>query len=99
VVNFTADDLARIIYVDHYGNAWTGLRGEGMEASDVVTVGQHVLKHAPTFGEAARGQPFWYINSVGLVEIAANRASAAETLSLNVGEIVTLSRSPDNRLH
>ncbi|MBS0311458.1 MAG: SAM-dependent chlorinase/fluorinase, partial [Proteobacteria bacterium] len=26
-VEFDAGDLARVIYIDHYGNAWTGIRG------------------------------------------------------------------------
>jgi S-adenosylmethionine hydrolase len=31
---------------------------------------------------------FWYVNSVGLVEIAANRGSAAALLGLAVGDPV-----------
>ena len=37
--------------------------------------------------------------SVGLVEIAANRASAAELLGLKVGDPVSLSGSPGSRSH
>jgi hypothetical protein len=81
-----AGDLARVIYVDHYGNAVTGLRFKNRGA--VVKVGRRVLRYARTF-EEARG-PFWYENSMGLVEIAAPRSSAARKLRLKVGTPVTL---------
>ena len=79
-------DLARVIYIDHYGNAVTGLRfttGKG-----TLRVGRRALRYARTFAEA-RG-PFWYENSMGLIEIAAPRASAARRLGLRVGSAVNL---------
>ncbi|MDA1260525.1 MAG: hypothetical protein O3A20_07860 [Planctomycetota bacterium] len=39
---------------------------------------------------ARRGQPFWTPNCIGLVEIAANQASAARMLRLRVGSRVAL---------
>ncbi|HET7363454.1 MAG TPA: SAM-dependent chlorinase/fluorinase [Burkholderiales bacterium] len=81
-----AADLGRVIYIDHYGNAVTGLRFKNRSA--VVKVGRRVLRYARTF-EEARG-PFWYKNSMGLVEIAAPCASAARLLRLQVGTLVTL---------
>jgi S-adenosylmethionine hydrolase len=36
------------------------------------------------------GEIFWYENSIGLAEIAANSASAAERLGLTVGSAVGL---------
>ena len=79
-------DLARVIYIDHYGNAVTGLRFTNANAT--LRVGRRVLRYARTFVEA-RG-PFWYENSMGLVEIAAPRASAARALRLKVGTRVAL---------
>lgn len=81
-----AADLAQVIYLDHYGNAVTGLRFTS--ARGTLRVGRRVLSYARTF-EEARG-PFWYENSMGLVEIAAPRASAARQLRLQVGTPVTL---------
>jgi len=81
-----ADDLARVIYIDHYGNAVTGLRFTGARAT--LRVGRRRLAYARTF-EEARGA-FWYENSMGLVEIAAPRSSAARELRLKVGAAVTL---------
>ena len=43
---------------------------------------------ARTFADVPAGQGFWYENSLGLVEIAANRASAAERFGLAVGDRV-----------
>lgn len=74
-------DLPRIIYIDHYGNAVTGLRPAGTEAT--LLAGGRKLPYARTF-EEARG-PFWYENSMGLTEIALPRGSAARKLRLGVG--------------
>ena len=75
-----------MIYIDHYGNAVTGLRFTS--ASATLRVGRRVLSYARTF-EEARG-PFWYENSMGLIEIAVPRASAARRLRLAVGSAVKL---------
>jgi len=81
-----AGDLARVIYVDRYGNAMTGLRARGVSRASKFLG----LSCAPTF-ERASG-PFWYENSMGLVEIAAPRSSAARRLGLRVGSRITTSR-------
>jgi len=83
-VQLEADDLARIIYVDHYGNAVTGLRQ--FRTDWRLRAGGRTLQYARTF-EAARG-PFWYENSMGLVEIAAPRGNAAKRLHLRIGSRV-----------
>lgn len=79
------DDLAAIIYVDHYGNAWTGLRATGLPLDRPLVVAGRALSHARVFAEAPAGAAFWYENSSGLVEVAVNRGSAADTLGLAVG--------------
>ena len=95
-----ARDLARVIYVDHYGNAMTGLRAADVPPAARLRVAGRSLRCAGTFGEARPAAAFWYENSIGLVEIAANRASAARKLGLRVGTPVALStrpRSPGSR--
>lgn len=82
-------DLAAVIYIDRYGNAVTGLRRSRNGAR--LRVGGRSVGFAPTF-EKAKG-PFWYENSMGLVEIAAPRASAARLLRLKVGSPVAWQRS------
>src|SRR5437867_4773415 len=83
-------DLAEIIYIDHYGNALTGLRAHALPRGAMVGVGGRILEHVRVFGEAAPGSAFWYENSIGLVEIAANRGSAAAAMHLAVGDAVQL---------
>jgi S-adenosylmethionine hydrolase len=84
-VRFGGDDLAEVIYVDHYGNCFTGIRARGLpETNRLVTVGREI-PHARVFADAAPGAAFWYENSSGLVEVAVNRGSASAALGLAVG--------------
>lgn len=89
-VVFDAGDLGRVIYIDHYGNAWTGVRQ--VEPRSRVIIGNAELMHADTFGAVERGVPFWFANSVGLVEVAVNRGSAAALLDLQIGDRVEVRR-------
>jgi S-adenosylmethionine hydrolase len=87
---FDIGDLERIIYIDHYGNAFTGIRATAISALSSVRVRSHELVHGETFGRLARGQGFWFSNSVGLLELAVNRGSAAADFGLGVGDVVTV---------
>ena len=87
-VQFGGADLAELIYIDHYGNAWTGLRAAGLPLDRKLAAGGLELSHARVFGDARAGEPFWYENSSGLVEIAVNQGSAAARLGLAVGMAV-----------
>ena len=89
-VEFDAGDLARVIYIDHYGNAWTGVRGV-MEDARISAAGEQ-FKHSESFGFVGKGEGFWFINSVGLLELAVNRGSAAATYGLKVGDAVQVQR-------
>ena len=84
------DDLAEVIYIDHFGNAITGLRAKRLKSGQMLRVHHHSLKAARTFGEAGVGEPFWYENSNGLVEIAVNRGHAARQLGLKPGDRLAL---------
>ena len=79
------DDLPRTIYVDGYGNVMTGLRAAGIPTSATVVINGIALRHARTFSEVPKGNAFWYENSNGLLEIAANMESAADRSNLRVG--------------
>ena len=87
-VDFGPADVAQIIYIDHYGNAMTGLRAADVSTQKRFVVRGHELAYRRVFGEAAREEIFWYANSLGLVEIAANPASAAGLLGLAIGDAV-----------
>ena len=85
-IEFGGGDLAEIIYIDHYGNAHTGLRASGIARDASLLAGVRRLTYARVFCEAAQGEAYWYENSQGLVEIAVNRGSAAGLLGLNIGD-------------
>ena len=89
-VEFDAGDLTRVIYIDHYGNAWTGVRGVLKDAR-VSAAGQQ-FRHGDSFGFVGKGEGFWFINSVGLLELAVNRGSAATVFGLKVGDPVLVQR-------
>lgn len=84
------EDLDEVIYLDTYGNAWTGRRAAGLDSSATVTVKGQALRQARTFGEAPRGAAFWYENSSGMIEIAVNQGHAGEALGLAIGTPVTI---------
>ena len=86
--SFSADDLEEIIYVDHYGNACTGIRSAHADADRLLVAKGRRIAGARVFGEVSQGTPLWYANSHGLVEIAVNRGSAAQALGLRVGDPV-----------
>ena len=79
------DDLPRVLYVDRFGNAITGLRAGAVATDTVLRVNGHELRHAVTFSSVKAGQAFWYENSNGLVELAVNRGRADAMLGLEVG--------------
>lgn len=80
------DDLNEIVYIDHFGNAMTGIRGERLPNRAIVSVHGSSLPHADTFASVPVGQAFWYENSNGLVEIAVNQGRADERLGLRIGD-------------
>lgn len=82
------DDLDQIIYVDHYGNAMTGLRGETVDTTRVLRVGSVALSSARTFSDMPVGAAFWYVNSIGLVEISINQGNASKQLSIGLGDVI-----------
>jgi S-adenosylmethionine hydrolase len=79
------DDLPRVLYVDRFGNAITGLRAGAVGSDAALRVNGQELHQAVTFSEVGAGQAFWYVNSNGLVEIAVNRGRADVLLGLEVG--------------
>ncbi len=84
------EDLARIAYIDRYGNAITGLRSGRVSHSATIRAGGQPLRYARTFSDAPSGAGFWYDNANGLVEIAVANGSAARNLGLDVGDRVLI---------
>lgn len=81
-------DLPEIVYIDRYGNAMTGLRSCALPRQGRLRIGERLVAGGGVFADAAEGEPFWYVNANGLVEIAANRARADIILGLRVGSTV-----------
>jgi len=79
------EDLAEVIYFDHYGNAMTGLRYCEAFSGKTLTVNGITIKQAGTFSDVEAQQAFWYKNSSGLVEIAVNKGRAEQQLGLKLG--------------
>lgn len=84
------DDLAEIVYIDHYGNAMTGLRGALLPPDARLVAGGREIAPATTFSAVPPGEAFWYTNSNGLAEIATNGARADTALDLAIGSAVRI---------
>jgi S-adenosyl-L-methionine hydrolase (adenosine-forming) len=84
------DDLPEVVYVDHFGNAMTGLRAAALPHGARLRAAGHVLERATTFGDRPPGAAFWYENSNGLAEIAVNQGRAHRTLGLAIGSAVEI---------
>lgn len=83
-------DLAAIIYADHYGNLFTGLRAADVSPQRTVRYKQQRLAYAETFCAVPRGQGFWYENAIGLVELALNQGSAQQIWQARIGDPVDI---------
>jgi S-adenosylmethionine hydrolase len=79
------DDLCEIVYVDHFGNAMTGVRAAVLPPNARLAVVGRVLERARTFSDLPVGAAFWYENSNGLAEIAVNQRRADRELGLSIG--------------
>jgi len=84
------DHLPEIVYVDHYGNLLTGISAAAIRDDARLLAADAEIPYARVFSEMESGQPFWYRNSIGLVEIAVNRGSASALLGLEIGQAVAV---------
>jgi len=79
------DDLFRVVYIDRFGNAMTGVRARAVAEDVLLEVNQQPVKRARTFSDVPPAEAFWYANANGLVEFAVNRGRADEELGLKTG--------------
>lgn len=89
------NDWAATIYIDGFGNVMTGLRGDAIARGDVLVVNGHHLTAARTFSDRPPGQPFWYVNALGLVELAVNGGRADQCLGIAGGAAVIIRKNQD----
>lgn len=85
-----SDPAERVILVDGFGNLVTGIPAMAADHRDRIGIGGKRVAHAQRFGECEPGSPFWYENANGLIEVAVNRGSAAESFGACVGTPVRL---------
>lgn len=85
-----AEDLLEIVYIDHFGNAMTGVRAGALPQDGHVVTAQRRLGYAATYAQVPAGTPFWYANSIGLIEIAVNQGRADQVLGLAPGDPIEL---------
>jgi S-adenosylmethionine hydrolase len=90
-VRLDAGDLAEVIYIDHYGNAMTGIRAGAVPRDRELRLEDQSIPYARVYSDAGQGAVFWYENSIGLVEVAVNRGSAAAALGLKIGQPIGMS--------
>lgn len=83
-------ELHEIVYIDHFGNAMTGLRASSVLENARLQIGGISLPRARTFSAMAPGGAFWYENANGLAEIAVNQGRADQRLSLAVGNQIII---------
>jgi len=84
------DELPEIVYIDHYGNAMTGVRAATLPPGARLAAGGQLLAQARTFSDLPPGQAFWYGNANGLAEIAVNRGRADAVLGLAIGSPISI---------
>ncbi|MDX2458352.1 MAG: SAM-dependent chlorinase/fluorinase [Gammaproteobacteria bacterium] len=81
------DDLFRVVYIDRFGNAMTGVRAGAVAEGVRLAVNGRPVQWARTFSDVSPGEAFWYENANGLVEFAVNRGRADEVLGLTAGTV------------
>ncbi len=84
------DELARIVYFDHFGNATIGMRASTLAETSVLEVAGRRITRARTFGDVPPGTAFWYENANGLAEIAVNQGRADRLLGAPIGSPVAV---------
>jgi S-adenosylmethionine hydrolase len=84
------DDLREIVYIDHFGNAITGVRAAMLPCDARLAAAGQVLERARTFSDLPAGAAFWYENSNGLAEIAVNLGRADRDLGLGIGNPIEI---------
>jgi hypothetical protein len=79
-----------IVYIDAFGNLMTGVDLKNHPEIKGLLIDGRPVPRARTFSDVPPGSPFWYENSLGLLEIAVNGGSAAQFFGLALGDKILL---------
>jgi S-adenosylmethionine hydrolase len=74
-----------VLWVDNFGNLVTSLRPPVL---GLRVGGREIRASARTYSEAPPGQPFFYVGSMGLIEVGVREARADELLAAGPGTLV-----------
>jgi S-adenosylmethionine hydrolase len=84
------DDLGEIVYIDHFGNAMTGLRAAVLPPETRLIAAGRALQRVRTFSDVPPATAFWYENANGLAEIAVNQGRADLVLGISLGSPIEI---------
>ncbi|MBE7635407.1 hypothetical protein GUA87_01005 [Sneathiella sp. P13V-1] len=84
------EQMQEIIYIDHYGNAMTGV--DDLEDVQGVRIGGDIIPLLRTFSDADKGASLAYKNANGLLEISVNQGRADQRFDLSVGSPINVIR-------
>lgn len=79
-------DLGEVIYIDHYGNLFSGIRADNIPRESLIRVRGKKIPNAEYFSQLEPGELFWYKNSIGLLEVASNKGNASILLGASIGD-------------
>ncbi len=77
--------VARIVYIDHFGNCITGLFASDHPKLTQIKIGRQIIHRVKTFADVRHGEPLLYENSSGLLEVAINQGNASKNLQIQLG--------------
>jgi S-adenosylmethionine hydrolase len=80
-----------VLWVDNFGNLVTNLEPP---IGSLSVGGRSVPGPLRTFADARRGEPFWYVGSLGLVEIGVREGRADQLLEAGSGASLVVRREP-----
>ena len=80
-----------MLWVDNFGNLVTNLEAP---VGRLSIGGRLVPGPMRTFADAGRGEPFWYVGSLGLVEIGVREGRADRLLSAGPGAPLVVTPEP-----
>lgn len=92
-----ANGVAKVIHIDHFGNATTNLSHDDLRKLGRPAVrvgGKRIGRLRRTYWDVEPGRPLALIGSSGLLEIAVRDGSAADALQLRAGDEVALETVP-----
>ncbi len=82
---------AAVLWVDRFGNLVTNLEPP---VGRLGIGGRTVPGPLRTFADAGRGEPFWYVGSLGLVEIGVREGRADQVLGAGPGTRLVVTPEP-----